>query len=661
MEKVVSEVTQEQPLTAAADDVQTATDSAQDVSSQDVSQDTSKDSLGQVQSENSGPTSDDDIDQSSDIDSEDGDMSQFEALFEESMKDFREGEILDGKVVRVGKEYVMVDVGFKSEGQIPKREFADPDGTIHAEVGDTVEVLLERLDQEDGTIILSRSKALRRKVWEEINQKYENEEPINGTVVSRVKGGLSVRIGNGRGGVIAFLPFSQIDLRPVRDPETFIGQDIKCAILKCNKKRENVVVSRRVILEKEREEKRAETLSSLAVGQECEGLVKNITDYGVFVDLGGIDGLLHITDMSWGRVEHPSKLFKVGDKVKAKVLSFDSETEKVSLGIKQLTEDPWLSVEEKYPVASRVHGRVVSLTDYGAFVELEEGVEGLVHISEMSWTKRIRHPSQVVSVGDNVEAVVLKVDANAKRISLGLKQVEPNPWDIVEEHYPPGTIIEGTIKNVTEFGVFVGIEEGIDGLIHISDLSWSKRIKHPGELYKKGQTIQAVVLNVDKSKERFSLGVKQLQPDPWESAPEKYPVGSTITGKVTNVTDFGVFVELEEGVEGLIHVSEIGPGKVKTPVGKFEMGQEVTAKVINVAPHERRIGLSIKRLAEDEESSMFKEYAKPTKAPTTLGAIFQEVQEGLRQNKDGDNSDNASSSETNADNNSEPEEDKTDV
>ncbi|WP_258539298.1 30S ribosomal protein S1, partial [Dissulfurirhabdus thermomarina] len=509
-------------------------------------------------------------------------MSQFEDLFEQSLQTFQEGEVLEGKVVRVDKEFVLVDVGYKSEGQIPVREFAGPDGTVDVQPGDTVEVLLERWDPEEGMIRLSRSKALRRKVWKEIVAAYEAEAPIKGTVVARIKGGLSVRIGEGRGGVTAFLPYSQIDIRPVRDPESFIDQEVECAILKCNQRRENVVVSRRTLLEKDRAEKRAKTLAELAEGQVREGVVKNITDYGAFVDLGGIDGLLHITDMSWGRVEHPSKVFKVGDTIQVKVLSFDPETEKVSLGTKQLAEDPWLRVEEKYPVGTTVEGTVVSLTDYGAFVELEEGVEGLIHVSEMSWTKRVRHPSQVVNVGDRIQAAVLKVDPEAKRISLSLKQVTGNPWEEVQERYPAGTVIEGTVKNVTDFGVFIGIQEGIDGLVHISDLSWSKRVKHPGELYKKGDAIRAVVLNVDKERERFSLGVKQLQPDPWESVPEKFPAGSVVTGKVTNVTEFGVFVELEEGVEGLIHVSELGPGKVKTPVGMFEEGQEVTAKVIHV-------------------------------------------------------------------------------
>ncbi len=564
------------------------------------------------------------------------DMSQFEDLFEQSLKTFREGEILQGTVVGVDRDYVMVDVGYKSEGLIRLREFQDDDGTVTVKPGDTVEVLLERWSSDDSTLMLSHSKALRKQVWEDVVRAFEAEEPVKGTVISRVKGGLSVRIGDRKSGIIAFLPFSQIDLRPLREPESLVGTELECAILKCNRKRENIVVSRRAILEKDRAAKRAETLKTLEEGQEREGIVKNITDYGVFVDLGGIDGLLHITDISWGRIEHPSKLFKVGDTIKVKVLSYEPETEKVSLGIKQLTEDPWARAEEKYPVGARVTGKVVSLTDYGAFIELEEGVEGLVHVSEMSWTKRIRRPSQIVSVGDQVEAVVLKVDLENKRISLGLKQIEPNPWDLIEERYPQGTVIEGKVKNVTEFGLFIGIEEGIDGLVHISDLSWSKRIKHPSELFKKGQSIQAVVLNIDKEKERFSLGVKQLHPDPWESAPERYPVGSMVTGKITNVTDFGIFVELEEGVEGLVHVSEIGPGKVKTPVGQYEPGEEISAKVIHVAPIERRIGLSLKRIAEDEERSYYEEYSSSGKGATTLGSLLQEelVQQSLAKSKE---------------------------
>ncbi len=606
MEKVAAEATQEQTLTATSD---------QEVAPSQVNSETAAKDESPKKS---------------------GDMGQFEDLFEQSLRTFQEGEVLEGTVVSLDKEFVMIDVGYKSEGLIPIQEFRGEGGEVTVSPGDVVEVLLERWDPEGGMLRLSHSKALRQHVWEEIIKAFEAGIPVKGTVVSRVKGGLSVRIGDRKGEVTAFLPFSQIDLRPIPDPESMVNQVIECSILKCNRRRENIVVSRRVLLENERAKKREETLASLEENQIREGDVKNITDYGVFVDLGGIDGLLHITDMSWGHIEHPSKLFKVGDRIKVKVLTYDRETEKVSLGIKQLTEDPWLRVEEKYPVGERVKGKVVSLTDYGAFIELEDGVEGLVHVSEMSWTKRIRHPSQMISVGDIVEAMVLKVDSKAKRISLGLKQIEPNPWDLVQERYPIGTVIEGAVKNVTDFGLFIGIEEGIDGLVHISDLSWSKRIKHPGELYKKGEIIQAVVLNIDREKERFSLGIKQLYPDPWKSVLERYPVGAKITGKVTNVTDFGVFVEIEEGVEGLIHISELGAAKIKTPVGMFHVGEEVSAKVIHVGPLERRIGLSIKRISQDEERSNFDEYATDNRAGTTLGNLLQEelVQQSRAHSKD---------------------------
>ncbi len=552
------------------------------------------------------------------------DMGELLDMFEESLKSFQVGEFVEGQVVSVDKEYVMVDVGYKSEAQIPIREFLGDDGEVVVSPGDNVNLLVERFDMEDGELRLSYARALRQKTWEEIQNAFEEEAPVKGTIVAKVKGGATFLVGKRPGAVKAFLPFSQIDVRPV-NIDNIIGQEMECLILKCNRKRENIVVSRRVILEKELEQRRAETLSSLEEGQVREGVVKNVTDYGAFVDLGGIDGLLHVTDMSWGRVEHPSKVCNVGDTIQVKVLSFDPEKGKVSLGIKQLTEDPWLRAAEKYPVGDKVTGKVVSITGYGAFVELEEGVEGLIHISEMSWTKKIKHPSQVVAVGDTVEAVVLGVDVDARRISLGLKQVEPNPWEVVKEKYPEGTVIEGSVKNITDFGLFIGIEEGIDGLVHISDLSWNKRIKHPGELYKKGDTLQAVVLNVDVEKQRFSLGVKQLTPDPWDSVPERYPVGSTVSGKITNVTDFGVFVELEDGVEGLIHVSELGPGKIKTPVGQYEVGQEIQAKVINLAPLERRIGLSVKKISEDEEQFYFKEYSSTGKqGGTTLGSLLQE-------------------------------------
>jgi small subunit ribosomal protein S1 len=394
-----------------------------------------------------------------------------------------------------------------------------------------------------------------------------------------------------------------------------------------------VVLSRRVLLEKERESLKAETLQRLEEGKVLEGIVKNITEYGVFVDLGGIDGLLHITDMSWGRVGHPSEMCSIGDTIEVMVLNFDSEKERVSLGLKQLSEDPWHTVEDRYPVTNRVTGRVVSLTDYGAFVELEPGIEGLIHVSEMSWTAKIRHPSKVVSVGDVVEAVVLNLNKENKRISLGMKQVEPNPWDVIGEKYPVGTTIQGKIKNITDFGLFIGIDEGIDGLVHISDLSWTKRIKHPSELYKKGEEIQAIVLNIDKENERFSLGVKQLNPDPWEEIPSRYPVGSSVVGTVTNVTDFGLFVEIEEGIEGLVHVSEISKEKIKTPVGLFQEGQEVTAKVVNIGKEERKIGLSLKRLEESEEKGDYYEYVDSPKAATSnLGQLLKEELEGRADN-----------------------------
>jgi small subunit ribosomal protein S1 len=468
--------------------------------------------------------------------------------------------------------------------------------------------------------LLSKEKASKIKVWEDIKRAYEEDGVVSGVITSRVKGGLSVDIG-----VPAFLPGSQVSLRAVRDLDPMVGQTFEFKVLKYNRKRSNIVLSRRVILEKAREAKRAETLATIHEGKVIAGVVKNITEYGAFIDLGGIDGLLHITDMSWGRIGHPSEIFSVGDEVTVKVLNLDLERERVSLGLKQLVPDPWTTAEEKYPIGSHVKGRVVSFTDYGAFVELEKGIEGLIHVSEMSWTKKVRHPSKVVSVGETVEAVVLNISAENRRISLGMKQVVPNPWDVVGEKYPVGTTIEGKIKNITDFGVFIGIDEGIDGLVHISDISWTKRIKHPSELYKKGDVVQAIVLNIDKENERFSLGIKQLQRDPWETIPERYEVGDKITGTITNVTDFGLFVELEEGIEGLIHVSEVSREKIKTPVGRFQVGDIVSAKVININPKERRIGLSIKQFEMEEERDLVVNYLSTYKgSESSLGEVLKE-------------------------------------
>ncbi|MFC1516289.1 30S ribosomal protein S1, partial [Thermodesulfobacteriota bacterium] len=457
---------------------------------------------------------------------------------------------------------------------------------------------------------------------------YDDEGTVEGVIINRVKGGFSVDIG-----VQAFLPGSQADLRPIRNLDDMVGKTFTFKILKFNRKRSNIVLSRRAILEQEREVKRTATLTAIHEDKIVEGVVKNITEYGVFVDLGGVDGLLHITDISWGRVKHPSELFSVGDVISVKILNLDIERERVSLGMKQLSQDPWAVASEKYPISSRIQGKVVSLTDYGAFVELEEGIEGLIHVSEMSWTRKIRHPSKVVSVGEMVEAIVLDIKPENRRISLGMKQVVPNPWDVISEKYPVGTTIEGKIKNVTDFGLFIGIDEGIDGLVHISDISWTKRIKHPSELFKKGEVIQAIVLDIEKENERFSLGIKQLQSDPWQTVAERYEVGKEITGTVTNLTDFGVFVELEEGIEGLVHVSEISKEKIKTPIGKFNVGEVITAKVMNINSDERRIGLSIKRLEIENEQSLLSEYVNNIgPATSTFGEILREnLQEKLNE------------------------------
>ncbi|MEN6440273.1 MAG: 30S ribosomal protein S1 [Syntrophobacter sp.] len=550
----------------------------------------------------------------------DEDMDSMHDLYEQSFRNIQEGEVIRGRIVQVSDDFVMVDIGYKSEGQISIHEFKDEKGTVQASVGDEIDVLLEFHDDDDGTIHLSKEKAAKIKVWDDISRIYGEDGTIEGKIVAKVKGGLAVDIG-----VQAFLPGSQVDLRPVRNLESLIGHTFPFKVLKYNKKRRNVVLSRRALLEKEREQMKSHTLATLEDSKVVDGVVKNITDYGVFVDLGGIDGLLHITDMSWGRVGHPSELFQIGDRIKVKVLSFDRDNERVSLGLKQLVDDPWTRAESRYPVGTKVKGKVVSLTDYGAFVEIEEGVEGLIHVSEMSWTKKIRHPSKLLSVGDEVEAVVLSINPESKRISLGMKQLESNPWDIIAQKYPVGTTIAGKIKNITDFGIFIGIDEGIDGLVHISDISWTKRVKHPSEIFRKNQEVQAIVLNIDKDNERFSLGIKQLESDPWESIPQRYPLGSVVAGPITNVTDFGLFVELEEGIEGLVHVSEISKEKIKSPIGSYKPGDKITAKVINISPKERKIGLSVKKVEEQDERSNYDEYMNTGKAATSnLGELLKE-------------------------------------
>ena len=545
----------------------------------------------------------------------------FAELYEKSLKSIRQGELLKGEVVKIGKDCVIVDIGYKSEGYIPLDEFINSDGDLPVKVGESIEVLVEKADEEDGDILLSYDKALKIRMWEKIKRMHQENEYIKGKIVARVKGGMSVDLG----GLKAFLPGSHIDLKPVKNFDSWVGTEHFFKILKYNLKNGNIVVSRRAILEEERERKKKRLLDMLKEGLVLEGVVKNITDYGLFIDLGGLDGLVHITDMSWGRVKHPSENYRVGDRIKVKVLHFDRKKERVSLGIKQLTPNPWNRASERYPIGKRVKGKVVSIADYGAFVELEEGIEGLIHISELSWSKKIKHPSQVVKIGDMVETVVLNIEPEKKRISLGLKQVQPNPWDIVSEKYPVGTVIEGRIKNITDFGLFIGIDEGIDGLVHVSDISWTKRINHPADLYRKGQKVQAVVLNIDKENERFSLGIKQLLPDPWESVPERYPVGSRVTGTITNITDFGIFLELEEGIEGLIHISEIPKDSPGNPTSRYNVGDVIDAKVINVSKEKKKIGLSIKRIQEQEEKSEIRSYMQKNKSEVTsnLGEILK--------------------------------------
>ncbi len=511
-------------------------------------------------------------------------------LYATSLREIVEGEIVRGTVLEIRNDMVLIDIGYKSEGTIPLKEFQAPSGENTLKVGDAVDVYLEQKEDSDGLIVLSREKAEKIKVWDDIRQAYEKGEVISGTILGRTKGGLMVDIG-----VRAFLPGSQVDLRPVRDLDKLIGKTFPMKVIKLNQRRGNIVLSRRELLEEERRALKETTLQSLEEGKVIRGKVKNITEYGAFIDLGGLDGLLHITDMSWGRVSHPSELFAVGDEVEVVVLKFDRAAERVSLGYKQRSKDPWQDVDQRFPVGSRVRGKVVSLTDYGAFVELAEGIEGLVHISEMSWTQRVKHPSKVVSVGDPVEVVILDVDKINKRISLGMRQTEPNPWLSVEERYPVGTRVEGTIRNLTDFGAFVELEEGIDGLIHVSDMSWTKRVRHPSEVLKRGDKVEAVVLHVDKANRRISLGLKQSQPDPWQSVvPEKYRVGMDVKAKVVRLTDFGAFVELEDGVEGLLHISELSHERVAKPEDVVSVGNELTLKIIKLDAEERKLGLSLR-------------------------------------------------------------------
>src|SRR3984893_10534438 len=534
-----------------------------------------------------------------------GGTNDFESLMEQSLRAPRPGEVLTGTVLLITRDNVIIDINYKCEGQVPLAEFLDHEGKVAVSEGDEVDVYFEGTETENGTVMLSHAKAEKFKVWRELERAFQTETPVEGVVLGKVKGGLQVDIG-----VPAFLPGSHVDLRPARNLDRYVGQRGRFQILKFNRARGNVVVSRRSVIERERTSLKEQTLKVLEEGVILEGTVKNITDYGAFVDLGGIDGLLHITDMAWGRLQHPSEVLKVGDKVKVVVLKYDSSRERVSLGMKQIMPDPWTKVAEGYPPGTRIKGKVVSVTDYGAFVEIEKGVEGLIHVSEMSWSKRAVHPSKVVNPGDMVEVQVLGVDEANRRISLGLKQTEANPWEELGQKHPIGSQVKGKVKSITDFGVFVEIEPGIDGLVHISDLSWTKKIRHPSEMVKKGDELEAPVLGIDVENERVSLGVKQLSTDPWNTVAERYPLNTLIHGKVSSVADFGVFVEIEEGIEGLIHISQLSNERVDKPSSLYKVDDELDALVVQLDPKERRIGLSIKAVKQHEEREEMQAYLK---------------------------------------------------
>jgi small subunit ribosomal protein S1 len=523
-------------------------------------------------------------------------------------------EVVQGTVLGITAKDVIIDFGYKSEGIVPIEQFQSPTGEVTVKRGDVVDVMIDRSEQVEGYVLLSHTKAARLRIWDDLEKASNDQLILSGRVLGRVKGGLAVDVG-----VKAFMPGSQADPRPVHNLDSLIGQDIPVKIIKLNRRRGNVVVSRKLAVEEEINSRKSVTLEHLSEGATVVGTVKNLTEYGAFIDLGGIDGLLHVTDMSYGRITHPSEMLQVGQDVTVKILKFDRGKERVSLGIKQLEPDPWDTVLERYPVNSRVIGRVVNVTDYGAFVELEAGVEGLIHISEMTWSRRMKHPSKVVKAGDQVEAVVLEVHSKDRRISLGLKQLEPNPWTTIDSRYSVGSVVEGRVRNMTDFGAFIEIEEGIDGLVHVSDLSWTKRVKHPSEILKKGMIVQAVILNIDSSSHRLSLGIKQLQPDAWESYFQNHQVGDTVHGRVCRLASFGAFVELAEGVEGLCHFSEVPgyTGRRGAEEPPIHVGDEHDFKIIKMSEAEKKIGLSLRAVTDDEEKNRLEDYQRQAAAATT--------------------------------------------
>ena len=550
------------------------------------------------------------------VDQNNGQLENYEDLLEDysHFAPPAADEVLQGTILSITAKDVIIDFGYKSEGIVAIEQFLGPTGQVTVQPGDVVDVMIEHGEQPEGYVLLSHTRAARLRIWDNLEKAYQEQLVISGRVLGRVKGGLAVDVG-----IRAFMPGSQADPRPVHNLDSLIGQDIPVKIIKLNRRRGNVVVSRKVAVEEEINVRKSATLEHLIEGAVVTGVVKNLTDYGAFIDLGGIDGLLHVTDMSYGRITHPSEMLHVGDEITVKILKFDRAKERVSLGIKQMEPDPWDTVQERYPVNGRVIGRVVNVTDYGAFVELEPGVEGLIHISEMTWSRRMKHPSKVVKPGDQVEAVILDVHPKDRRISLGLKQLEPNPWTTIDSRYSVGSVVEGRVRNMTDFGAFIEIEEGIDGLVHVSDLSWTKRVKHPSEVLKKGQMVQAVILNIDSSAHRLSLGIKQLQPDAWETYFQNHQVGDTVHGRVCRLASFGAFVELAEGVEGLCHFSEVPGysgrrGSEEPPIG---VGDEFDFKIIKMSEAEKKIGLSLRAVADDEEKTRLEDYQRQAAAATT--------------------------------------------
>jgi small subunit ribosomal protein S1 len=553
---------------------------------------------------------------------------EMKELYETSMRNLQEGNILKGQVIEINADSVIVDVGLKSEGRVSLSEFFDKSGAPTINIGDEVEVMIVGREVKDGLLTLSKQRVDGIKIWQRIDKALEEGTPVEGSVVSEVKGGFMVDIG-----VTAFLPISQVDVKPVKNPASFLGRHLKYKVIKVNQKKANVIVSRRMLMEEEKERKRKEFWKNVKEGQVIYGFVKSITDYGAFIDLGGVDGFLYVNDITWGRITHPKEYLKLGDEVKVKVMTIDHEKHKVSVSVKDLKGDPWAHIEEKYPVGSRVKGKAVGVVEYGVFVELEPGLEGLLHVSEMSWDKKLRNPTKLVSKGDMLELQILDIDTEKKRISLGLKQLKPDPWKELAEKYPAGSVVKGKVKNFTDFGLFVGMEDGIDGLVHISEVSWSRRKNVAADSYKKGAIVEALVLNIDGEQKKFSLSIKRLKEDPWKGLPERYHVGDAVEGYVTSITDFGVFVEIEEGIEGLVHLSEIENGKGKHPSELFKIDDVVKATVINVDEKDKRIGLSTKAFRKAEEKKEVDTFSREeTRSFSTLGDLLEPVMR--KNNKD---------------------------